>query len=61
MITEKEEYIEYLDELRGIEYLINSTTHMTTGDDVKYAKEALSFLSHSMNKILNKLELLNQK
>jgi len=58
MITEKEEYIECLDKLKGIQYLIDSTAQMTTGDNAEYAKEALFFLSNSMNEVLNKLELL---
>ena len=51
-----DEYIQCMDKLRAINYLIDSTASVTSGDDVMYAKEALAFLSDSMNEALQNLE-----
>jgi len=56
MITKNDEYIECMDKLKAINYLIDSTALATTGDDVKYAKEALTFLSNNMLEALQGLE-----
>ena len=56
MITENDKYIQSMDQLRAINYLIDSTATVTSGDDVKYAKEALVFLSNSMHEALQNLE-----
>ncbi|HIP29881.1 MAG TPA: hypothetical protein EYG83_03615 [Sulfurospirillum arcachonense] len=56
MITENDEYIECMDKLKAINYLIDSTAHATIEDDVKYAKEALIFLSNNMYEALQSLE-----
>ena len=51
-----DEYIQCMDKLRAINYLIDSTAAVTSGDDVKYTKEALAFLSNSMHEALQNLE-----
>ena len=68
MATENDEYNEYnscIDKLNVIAYLIDCTACATTGDDVKYAKEALFFLSDRMSETIKDLEayekLINKK
>lgn len=57
MITENAKKKDYLEELHGIQYLISNMAETMTGDDVQYAKEALTFLSNSMYDTLNTLNL----
>jgi hypothetical protein len=57
-----DEYIQWMNQLRAINYLIESAAAVTSGDDVMYAKEALAFLSDSMHEALQNLEkIINTK
>jgi len=56
------EYIDTMDKLKAIKYLIESTARNTNGDDIEYAREALIFLSDSMSDALKNLEnIINTK
>lgn len=56
MITENQKYIDCMNKLKAINYLIDATACATNGDDVNHAQEALFFLSNEMDKVINKLE-----
>jgi len=56
MITENQEYLDLIEKLNAINYLIEATANYTTGDDVKYAQEALYFLSQAMTETTEQLK-----
>jgi len=56
MITENQEYLYCIEKLNAINYLIEATANHTTGDDVKYAREALYFLSQAMTETTEQLK-----
>ena len=61
-MLENEEYVECMNQLKAISYLMESAAAVTTGDDVKYAREALIFLSDNMSDALKNLEnIINTK
>ena len=61
MITENQEYIDCMDKLKAINYLIDATACATNGDDVQYAQTALFYLSQEMSKAITGLESLQEK
>jgi len=56
MITENQEFIDCMDKLKAINYLMEATACATNGDDVQHAQTALFFLAEEMNKAITGLE-----
>ena len=57
MITENQEYIDCMDKLKAINYLMNGIAHNATyGDNTTHIKEAIFFLSENMNSTIKNLE-----
>lgn len=62
MITENQEYLDCIDKLNAIEYLMNGIgLNATYGDDTTHIKEALFFLSENMCSTIKNLETIVSK
>jgi len=56
MITQNQNYLDCIDNLNGMNYLLNTIAVNTNGDAPLYQQEGLFFLSFSMDKEIKKLK-----
>ena len=56
MITDKQEILDLLDRLEGLNCLLDCAANSTTGDDIKGMQCGLYFLSEELYNAINKLK-----